>query len=108
VGDMRGGVMSEKKLWLELGRTVVTPGIEALISDDAGQYVMDTAGLQALLMRHQGRDWGMVGEEDWKANDRAVEEGERVMSVYGFKGRRVWIITEWDRSVTTILLPEEY
>ena len=72
---------------------------------------MDEAGhapLQ-LLIRHASGDWGTVCPGDWKANDRALAEEERVLSSYILSnGITVWIITEADRSSTTILLPSEY
>ena len=58
--------------------------------------------------RHVAGDWGSVGPEDAKANEDALEHGDRLLSVYGEGERRFWIITESDRSVTTILLPEDY
>lgn len=65
--------------------------------------------LMAALRRHMSCDWGDVCEEDWKANDRALRNGERLLSSYLTEnGKKFWIITEADRSVTTILLPEEY
>jgi hypothetical protein len=61
------------------------------------------------LQRHQGGDWGDVDEHDRQANDQALIEGTRLLSVYhAATGTRFWIITEADRSVTTILLPEDY
>jgi len=61
------------------------------------------------LVRHARRDWGTVCEMDWRLNDEALEHGERVLSSYELRdGTEVWIITEWDRSATTILLPREY
>lgn len=63
----------------------------------------------ASLARHQAGDWGDVGEGDWQANDRALESGARLFSVYhSARGVKFWIITEADRSVTTILLPVDY
>jgi hypothetical protein len=54
-------------------------------------------------------DWGDVDQEDQAANDHALEDGSRLLSAYTtLKGQRIWIITEADRSATTILLPEEY
>lgn len=73
--------------------------------------VLDRAGVAPvrLLQRHAAADWGELSAEDWKANERAVRDGERVLSAYPVgDGERLWLITEWDRSVTTILLPEEY
>ena len=56
-----------------------------------------------------GADWGDVSEEDRKANDEAIDFGSRILSSYADRhGIRFWIITEADRSATTILLPEDY
>ncbi len=58
--------------------------------------------------RHVAGDWGNVPPEDARANEDALEHGDRLLSAYGEGDRRFWIITESDRSVTTILLPEDY
>ena len=52
----------------------------------------------------------VVDKEDWAANDRALKDGERLLSAYALPetGEKVWVITEWDRSATTLLLPSEY
>ena len=61
------------------------------------------------LSRHVVGDWGNVGQQDWKENDRSVECGLRILSSYvGGDSVTYWIITEADRSATTILLPREY
>jgi hypothetical protein len=61
------------------------------------------------LHRHQACDWGEVDSEDQKANDLALITGERLLSAYRTStGTKLWIITEADRSATTILLPEDY
>jgi hypothetical protein len=60
------------------------------------------------LDRHQAGDWGEVCAEDKAANDEALRDEGRLLSVYLVGGVKIWIITEWDRSATTILLPEEY
>lgn len=61
------------------------------------------------LIRHANGDWGDVCKEDWKSNDEALKNGERLLSEYKLSdGRRIWIITEWDRSATTLLFPEDY
>ena len=93
---------SNKRKWLELGRVVATPGaLQAL--DEAGQTPVE------FLIRHQHGDWGTVPDEDQTLNDTALEEGLRVLSAYELStGEKLWVITEWDRSVTTLLLPEEY
>lgn len=50
-----------------------------------------------------------VCKEDWKSNDKALKNGERLLSEYKLPDdRRIWIITEWDRSATTLLFPEDY
>ncbi len=67
-------------------------------------------GVQAdpYLRRHVRGEWGDVPPEDALANERAVEHGARILSSYEVAGQRVWIITEADRSVTTLLFPAEY
>lgn len=84
----------------ELGRTVATKGVLSVVPD---------ALIQASLYRHAHGDWGIVCKEDWKQNDYAAEHDERIHSAYlAPDGTKFWIITEWDRSCTTVLLPEEY
>jgi hypothetical protein len=62
-----------------------------------------------LLQLHVSGNWGSVCEEDAPANDAAVHNGERILSSYRIgEYTRVWVITEWDCSVTTLLLPSEY
>ena len=61
------------------------------------------------LVRHLSGDWGELDEHDWKENEAALEHGFRLLSVYsGRNDTKFWIITEHDRSATTILLPSEY
>jgi hypothetical protein len=60
------------------------------------------------LARHTSGDWGNLCAFDRRQNQIALREGLRVLSSYSVGERSVWIITEADRSVTTILLPEEY
>lgn len=64
--------------------------------------------ISRLLTRHLHCDWGDVCDEDWKINDHAVKNGERLLSAYLVADEKVFIITEWDRSVTTILFADEY
>lgn len=91
-----------KKPLFPLGQTLATPGaLEAL--DTANQNPAE------LLARHQSGDWGEVPPEDAAENDLSVREGFRILSAYTLDtGVKVWIITEADRSATTILLPDEY
>ena len=64
--------------------------------------------LMALLIRHQQGDWGDVCEEDRESNEAALTMQSRIMSNYRFAEDSIWMITEADRSVTTILLPSDY
>lgn len=83
-----------------LGRIVSTPNaLSKLAQDDI------LLGIQ----RHQAGDWGDIDAHDRAANDRALKEGARLFSVYrSATGLTFWIITEADRSSTTILLPQDY
>ena len=64
---------------------------------------------EALLRRHLRGDWGDVSKADWQCNEQALKTGERLFSAYHTPdGRKFWIITEADRSATTVLLPEDY
>ena len=91
----------------DLGQLGATPGALGLL---AGTFGPDAAAmLTSLLRRHVTGDWGDLDEEDRRDNDAAVRHGTRVFSAYRVTSAdRVWIITEADRSVTTVLLPEEY
>ena len=85
---------------LRLGRIVSTPrALEALTQDDI------LMGIQ----RHQAGDWGDLQNEDLVANDQALIGRTRILSAYtAARGTKFWIMTEADRSATTVLLPEEY
>ncbi len=84
----------------DLGRLVATPhALEVLTHDD----ILDA------LSRHVRGEWGEMDDHDRAANNRALEEGSRLMSSYRSQENvKFWIITEWDRSATTVLLPEDY
>ena len=69
---------------------------------------LSTEEVLTALQRHNSGDWGDLCPEDALANDSSVQEGGRLLSAYGEGRLRFWIITESDRSVTTILLPEDY
>jgi len=83
-----------------LGQLVATLGALAAL-EEAGTSPADLIG------RHLSGDWGTVDKDDWRANDRALLEGTRLLSAYQLPGTggKIWVITEWDRSATTILLP---
>ena len=84
-----------------LGQTVATPGALEILETTS------TSPL-ALLARHQSGDWGDVPPEDATENELSVEQGFRILSSYRLGQERLWVITEADRSVTTILRPDEY
>lgn len=86
----------------ELGSLYITLGaIEAL--RESNQHP------QEFLQRHQCGDWGELSEEDKRENELSLKHDFRILSAYRTaKGARLWVITEADRSATTILLPEEY
>jgi len=95
--------MSTKQLpvaLFRLGRIVATPNaLDRLTQADI------LSGIQ----RHQAGDWGDVDEHDREANNRALTEGTRLFSIYHTANRvKFWIITEADRSITTVLIPEDY
>ncbi len=86
---------------LSLGRIVATTGaLKVLV--ETGEDPL------SLLSRHCSGDWGEIDKHDRRENERSLKNGWRVLSAYLIGERKVWIITEADRSVTTILLPEEY
>ena len=62
----------------------------------------------AAIARHASGDWGEVGPDDWAENELSLKEGFRLFSVYRARDQKFWIITESDRSATTVLLPEDY
>jgi len=92
--------MSERLF--ELGRVVATPrALEAIA--EAGD------DLATFLDRHGAGDWGDLSDEDRQENEFSLPRRLRLFSAYKLSdGRKVWVITEADRSMTTLLLPEEY
>ena len=87
----------------DLGHVVMTDGAAALGVD-----------FRPYIARHQAGDWGeLLDDFDKRQNNQAVKEGLRILSAYNIpigneEREKIWVITEWDRSVTTVLLPEEY
>lgn len=83
-----------------LGRVTITTNAQGILTD---------ADINSALLRHQSGDWGDISQSDWQANDLALKTGERILSVYtGVSGKPFWIITEADRSYTTVLMPDDY
>jgi hypothetical protein len=92
----------KKPRGFELGQILATPGALAALQK-AGQ------GPANFLRRHLACDWGDLSDEDRKQNDYSLEHGFRILSSYRTNvGDKLWMITEADRSATTLLLPEEY
>ncbi|HEY8227266.1 MAG TPA: hypothetical protein VIG25_18480 [Pyrinomonadaceae bacterium] len=85
-----------------LGQTYITPAAEEALMI-AGQSALE------FLRCHMCGDFGELSEDDLRENDLSLKEGFRLLSTYGTaKGQKLWIITEADRSSTTILIPAEY
>ena len=86
----------------ELGHVVQTPGARDAM----------TAGFHTpieFLLRHKQGDWGELGPDDLQANEDALRRGSRLVSAYRTRmDTKLWIITEWTRESTTVLLPSEY
>ena len=83
-----------------MGQMVATPNALATIPNDE---------ILVALSRHVSGDWGTLDKEDWNANERALKHGGRLFSAYhSTQNIKFWIITEADRSVTTVLMPEDY
>ena len=90
------------------GRRVLFPLGQVVITRNAAAKLLPMDVMDALCRHAQG-DWGDVGEEDRISNELALVEDTRLLSVYhATTGQKFWIITEHDRSITTILLPEDY
>jgi hypothetical protein len=86
---------------LPLGKVVATPGALKLLLE-AGENPV------SYLARHASGDWGNLDKHDRRENELSLRHGWRIISAYPVGGETIWIITGADRSVTTILLPEEY
>ena len=91
----------EKKSF-PLGQVLITPPAETVLQE-AGR------AFKEFLDRHASGDWGEIDTDDWNANEEALTSGGQLLSVYAVTdAQKVWIITESDRSATTILLPDDY
>jgi hypothetical protein len=84
-----------------LGQIVATPGaLELLESAEEAP--------SEFIVKHVSGDWGEICDEDRELNDAALKEQSRLFSAYTVGNDKLWIITEADRSSTTLLLPSEY
>ena len=104
---------------LETGLAILVQELQRPSTFDLGQLVMTPGADLAMraarqvppefLLRHKHGDWGDLPPEDLQENERALRVGSRLFSAYRTRTEeKLWVITEWDRSVTTLLLPEEY
>ncbi len=95
-----GNLQRTKKL--EIGSVFLTPkASRALVEANESP--------DEFVARHESSDWGEVGSAESMENELSLKKGFRIMSGYTLStGKKVWIITEADRSATTLLLPEEY
>ena len=92
--------MADTRLKFSMGQLVATPNALATLNPE------DVA---AAVQRHANGDWGELDEHDRLVNESALTDGSRLFSAYRDRaGTKFWVITESDRSVTTVLLPEDY
>ena len=91
-----------------IGRLIVTKEVDAMMRRD--RKFQDH--VKYSINRYSTCDWGTSSEDDKKANDEAFENGGRIFASYGYDkskhNKKIWIITEADRRITTILFPEDY
>jgi hypothetical protein len=85
----------------KLGQVVATPASLAHCDEH-------NADATALIGRHAGGDWGDLCADDVAANVHAIQHDERILSAYRVGGAKLYVITEWDRSATTLLMASEY
>ena len=92
------------KMKFSLGKIYVTRGVNDRVAVDTSfsLFVWES------LKRHINCDWGELSTEDKRENDFSLDKGLRLLSSYQLNDWKIWIITEADRSVTTVLFPEEY
>lgn len=97
------------KSLFSLGLMTATASVSSLMIEDETFQIFCIKSLQ----KHSAGDWGDLEDEDKESNDFAVHNNERILSSYLLPDpigtdEKIWIITEWDRSATTILFPSEY
>ncbi len=102
--EAMGEIRQNRIAKVALGELVITAAA-------AGK--LDASTALKCLMRHEAGDWGELCEENWEANENALKAASRIVSVYEIDGEneikvRFYVITEWNREATTILLPEDY
>lgn len=90
---------ASKRSLFNLGQVVITAN---------AANILTPSDILLGILRHASGDWGTICPDDAALNDEAVTTGDRILSAYGTEERSFWIITEADRSATTILMPEDY
>lgn len=105
--------MEIKSQSFRTGPTMLTSGVISYMPLIPNFYLF----IKQCLEKHKSCDWGDCCDSDWKDNDASIEIGERIISVYHLpedftkvinRDTKIWIITERDRSATTVLFPSEY
>ena len=91
---------------MKVGQVVMTRGVSLFVNKNKDCF----AEINKYFLSYLNQDWGILCEEDKLLNDEALINGDRILAKYHLSSidRDIYIITEWDRSYTTILFPEEY
>ena len=87
-----------------LGEVVCTDGVRSMLEAQK----IDFLDIQEMLHRHRSGDWGIVAQDSVIANNEALKKQDSIFSIYCINNKNFWVMTEYDRSTTTVLLPREY
>lgn len=87
-----------------LGQTVITQGVNMLMEEGS----LSKTEVNKMFLDHATGEWGELTKTDQKMNEKAIKDGDRILSKYTKNGYEFYVITEADRSVTTVLLTDEY
>jgi hypothetical protein len=91
--------MRNSKPLFDLGQVVTTRSVAESV---------DPSKIASMIRNHITGDFGVLENEDIDSNKQAIEQGDRVLSAYMVQGQKVYVVTEWDRSYTTVLYADEY
>jgi hypothetical protein len=87
-----------------IGETILSPGVRAIVDADP----IAAVSLNAFVRLHQNGNWGTVSSEQVSENERALQDGGPVRSIYALQSQTIWIVTDAEpRDTTRVLLPEE-
>lgn len=104
-GEVNITLKGEVTMKFKPGTMLLTRGVNDLVADN---YAF-AKFVNFSIRRHLAGDWGELCKEDCVTNEQALHDGGRLFSAYESEGvPKIWIITEWDRSATTVLFPDEY